>query len=91
MIPIVKSIKYREKGYGFLVDDQGDYLAHPTRPEQVGNVNMRTGEMSEELKKKLGSNVRLDTKLVEKFKEVADKGVRSQVFYKSTAGIEQAG
>ena len=91
LVPIVKAIKYREKGYGFLVDDQGDYLAHPTRPEQVGNVNMRTGEMSEDLKKKLGSNVRLDTKLVEKFKEVADKGVRSQVFYKSTAGIEQAG
>ena len=88
---IVKTIKYREKGYGFIVDDSGDYLAHPTRPEQVGNVNMRTGEMSAELQKKLGSNVKLDPSLVAKFKEVADKGVRSSVSYKSTAGIRQAG
>lgn len=88
---IVKTIKYREKGYGFIVDDNGDYLAHPTRPEQVGNVNMRTGEMSAELQKKLGSTVKLDPVLVGKFKEVADKGVRTQVSYKSTAGINQAG
>jgi len=91
MVPMVKAIKYREKGYGFLVDDTGVYLAHPTRPEQVGNVNMRTGEMSAELQQKLGSSVKLDPKIIEKFKEVADKGTRTQVFYKSTAGIDQAG
>ncbi len=88
---IVKTVKYREKGYGFIVDDNGAYLAHPTRPDQVGNVNMRTGEMSAELQKKLGSNVKLDPTLIAKFKEVADKGVRTQVSYKSTAGINQAG
>ena len=66
-------------------------MAHPTRPEQVGHVNMRTGEMSAELQKKLGSNVKLDPTLIEKFKEVADKGIRSKVAYKSTAGINQAG
>ena len=91
LIPTVKAIKYREKGYGFIVDDSGMYLAHPTRPEQVGHVNMRTGEMSAELQQKLGSSTKLDPRLIEKFKEVADKGTRSQVFYKSTAGIEQAG
>ncbi len=91
LMSIVKSIKYREKGYGFIVDDGGQYLAHPTRPEQVGHVNMRTGEMSAELQKKLGSNVKLDPALIAKFKEVADKGIRAQVSYKSTAGINQAG
>lgn len=91
LMPTVKAIKYREKGYGFIVDDSGMYLAHPTRPEQVGHVNMRTGEMSAELQQKLGSNVKLDPQLIEKFKEVADKGIRAQVFYKSTAGIDQAG
>ena len=30
MATIVKSIKYRTKGYGFIVDDSGVYLAHPT-------------------------------------------------------------
>lgn len=91
LMSIVKSIKYREKGYGFIVDDGGQYLAHPTRPEQVGNVNMRTGEMSVELQKKLGSNIKIDSTLVTKFKEAADKGVRAQVSYRSTAGINQAG
>jgi len=91
MTTIVKSIKYRAKGYGFIVDDSGVYLAHPTRPEQVGHMNMKTGEMSAELQKKLGSNVKLDTRLIEKFKETSDKGVRTHVLYKSTAGIEQAG
>lgn len=47
--------------------------------------------MSAELQKKLGSNVKLDPALIAKFKEVADKGVRSKVAYKSTAGINQAG
>lgn len=91
MTTIVKSIKYRAKGYGFIVDDSGVYLAHPTRPEQVGHMNMKTGEMSAELQKKLGSNIKLDPRLIEKFKETSDKGVRTHVFYKSTAGIEQAG
>ena len=91
MTTIVKSIKYREKGYGFIVDDGGAYLAHPTRPEQVGNVNMRTGEMSAELQQKLGSSVKLDPQLIAKFKEAAEKNVRTRVFYKSTAGIQQAG
>ena len=91
MATIVKSIKYRTKGYGFIVDDSGVYLAHPTRPEQVGHMNMKTGEMSAELQKKLGSNVKLDPRLIEKFKETSDKGVRTHVKYKSTAGIDQAG
>ena len=91
MTAIVKSIKYREKGYGFIVDDSGAYLAHPTRPEQVGNVNMRTGEMSAALQQKLGTSVKLDSQLIAKFIEAAEKNVRTRVFYKSTAGIQQAG
>ncbi len=91
MTTIVKSIKYREKGYGFIVDDSGTYLAHPTRPEQVGNANMRTGEMSAALQQKLGTSVKLDPQLIAKFKEAAEKDVRTRVFYKSTAGIQQAG
>ena len=88
---VTKTIKYRQQGYGFIVDDLGDYLAHPTRPELVGNMNMRTGEIKPELQQKLGASVRLDPRLMDAFKVAADKGTRTRVEYKSTAGVDQSG
>ena len=88
---MVKSIKYKQKGYGALLDDSGNYLAHAARPDQVGNANLKTGALSPELQNKLGSGAKLDTRLVEQFRQVADKDVRSHVAFRSIAGTDEAG
>ncbi|MCP6429247.1 cache domain-containing protein, partial [Klebsiella pneumoniae] len=40
LLPIIKDIKFKQQGYGELLDDSGVYLAHPTRPELVGSMNV---------------------------------------------------
>ncbi|MEN6564843.1 MAG: methyl-accepting chemotaxis protein [Veillonellales bacterium] len=91
LLPIIKDIKFKQAGYGALLDDSGLYLAHPTRPELVGNMNVKTGEISGELKNKLGSGAGLDPKFMAAFAESTEKGKRVQVEYKSTTGFDQIG
>lgn len=91
IIAIAKTIKFKEKGYGAIMDDSGVYLAHPTRPELNGNMNVRTGEITPELQAKLGSGTKLDPKLMNACKEVSEKGNRIRLQYKSTTGADQTG
>ncbi len=89
LVSIVKDIKYKQKGYGALLDDSGVYLAHPTRPELVGNMNLSTGQISPELQQQLGANAKVDSQLIEAFKETTEKNVRTRVAYKTTTGTSQ--
>ena len=91
LIPIAKSIKFKDKGYGAIMDDGGVYLAHPTRPELNGNMNVKTGEINPELQAKLGTNTKIDPKLMNAFNEVAEKGHRIRLQYQSTSGADQTG
>lgn len=89
LVPIIKDIRFKQQGYGALIDASGTYLAHPTRPELMGNMNIKTGEISGELKNKLGSNAKLDPKFVSAFGDSAAKGNPVYVEYKATTGFEQ--
>ena len=91
LIPIAKAIKFKEKGYGAIMDDGGVYLAHPTRPELNGNMNVKTGEINPELQAKLGANTKIDPKLMNAFKQVAETGKRIRLQYQSTSGADQTG
>ena len=91
LLPVVKVIKYKDKGYGALLAVNGIYLVHPTRPELNGNMNLRTGEMAEAMKKTLGANAAVDPQLMNGFKQVAEKGERLRVQYKATNGASQIG
>ena len=91
IMPFVKAIKFKEKGYGAIMDDSGVYLAHPTRPELNGAMNVKTGEIAPELQAKLGANTKLDPKLMNAVKEVSEKGARIRLQYKSTSGADQTG
>lgn len=88
LAPIIKDIHFKQEGYGALLSDQGMYLAQPVIPELVGNLNLKTGEMSAELKNK---STILDPKLTAAFQETAEKNTRIQVQYKTTTGSEQIG
>jgi methyl-accepting chemotaxis protein len=88
LAPIIKDIHFKQEGYGVLLSDQGMYLAQPVIPELVGNLNLKTGEMSDELKSK---STAIDPKLTTAFQEVAEKNTRIQLQYKTTTGSEQSG
>lgn len=91
IMPIVKDIKFKQQGYGALLDDSGIYLAHPTRPELAGNMNLKTGEISEELKKKLGNSTAVSPKLQTAFNQALEKTTRVATQYTTTTGIDQIG
>ena len=90
LMPLVKSIKYKQLGYGAIIDNGGVYLAHPTRPELVGKMDLKTGKIAEDLKDKFGANA-IDPKLMNAFKEVTEKNTRIRFQYKSTAGVDTTG
>jgi methyl-accepting chemotaxis protein len=90
LMPLAQAIKFKKQGYGAILDDSGVYLAHPTRPELAGNMNLRTGEISVALKEKLGANAVVSTYLIQAFKDVVDKNVRIKLQYKATTGSEQS-
>ncbi len=91
LLPVIKIIKFKEKGYGALLDDNGVYLVHPTRPDLNGKMNLRTGAIDEEVKKKLPPNTALDPQLLNGFKKVTETGERLRFPYKATNGAEQVG
>ncbi len=91
LLPVIKTIKFKAKGYGALLDDSGIYLVHPTRPELNGKMNLRTGEIADEVKKTLGANAAIDSALKNGFEQVAAKGERLRFPYKATNGASQIG
>ena len=91
LLPVVKIIKFKAKGYGALLDDNGIYLVHPTRPDLNGKMNLKTGAIDEEVKKKLPPNAAVDFQLLNGFKKVTESGERLRFPYKATNGAEQIG
>ena len=91
LLPIIQDISYKQKGYGALLEDNGVYLAHPTRPELIGNMNLKTGEISDQLKSQLGAASSLDPKLLNAFKETTEKDTRVRLEYQATTGAVQIG
>jgi methyl-accepting chemotaxis protein len=91
LLPLVKTIKFKRQGYGAIMDDSGVYLAHPTRPDLIGKMNLRTGEIAADIKSKLGSNAAIDPKLLQGFKEATEKNARVRIQYKTTTGAVQMG
>ncbi|WP_094604361.1 hypothetical protein SPSIL_051640 [Sporomusa silvacetica DSM 10669] len=91
LTPIIQDIKYKQQGYGALLSDTGIYMAHPTRPELVGGMNLATGEISGELQQKLGPDVKLDPILLSAFKETIEKNIRTRFEFKASTGAVQSG
>ena len=90
--PIIQDIKFKQHGYGALLEDSGLYLVHPTRPEFAGNMNLKTGEFSAELKNQENMSNGIDPRLSAAFTQALETHKRVHMQYKSTsANIEQVG
>ncbi|MCM0760523.1 methyl-accepting chemotaxis protein [Sporomusa sphaeroides DSM 2875] len=90
--PIIQDIKFKQHGYGALLEDGGLYLVHPTRPELAGNMNLKNGEISAELKNKGNMINGIDPRLSAAFTQALETDSRVRMQYKPTSSnVEQVG
>jgi len=88
--PIIQDIHFKKEGYGVLVSNQGVYLAHGLSPELIGQLNINTGEISDQLKNTL-DNKSIDPRIMQSYKDVTAQNRRIHVQYTTLAGSEQIG
>ncbi len=82
----VKGLKFLDTGYGQLADDSGMIIAHPTRPDLVGKLNLAEKKINAELKL---AQAELDDSLISLFKAVRDSGKQTQGAYTFVDGVKR--
>lgn len=85
---LIKGLKFLDTGYGFVADDSGTVIAHPTLPAVLGKLNLSQKKIHEELK--LGQS-ELDDNLVSLFTTAAQSGKQVHGLYKFTDGAARSG
>jgi len=81
---LIKDLRFKDTGYGAVVDDSGLLLAHPKMPELVGKLNYTQKKINPELKLK---ETELDDRLITLFKKVAESGKQAEGKYSFVDGI----
>ena len=82
----LKELKFKDTGYGAIVDDKGLLLAHPRMQNLVGKLNYAEKKINPELKLQ---QAELDDRLISLFKKVAEAGKQGQGRYAFVDGIER--
>ncbi len=82
----LKELKFKDTGYGAIVDDKGLLLANPKMSNLVGKLNYAEKKINPELKLQ---QAELDDRLISLFKKVAETGKQGQGRYTFVDGIER--
>lgn len=82
----IQNLKFKDTGYGAIVDDKGVLLAHPKMQNLVGKLNYTEKKINPELKLQ---QTELDDRLITLFKKVAETGKQAQGRYVFVDGIER--
>ena len=75
MNDLVKDIKFKQTGYGYLLDETGMLIAHGSKPEYIGKLNLAKKEINPELKI---ADKALDDRLLALSKISVEKGQKSR-------------
>lgn len=75
MNDLVKDIKFKQTGYGYLLDETGMLIAHGSKPEYIGKLNLAKKEINPELKL---ADKSLDERLLALSKTSIEKGQRAR-------------
>jgi methyl-accepting chemotaxis protein len=81
----IDNIKYKETGFGYLVDDSGLILSNPKFPEVIGKLNISEKTVNKELKLSVSE---LDDNLINLFKAASKDGKQVLGNYRSFDNIE---
>lgn len=82
----VKKLKFKETGYGFVVDASGLTLAYPTNGEFIGKLKLNDKKVDPELKVQKSE---LDDRLVDLFKIAAVNGKQITGKYNFVDGVAE--
>ncbi|HWR29944.1 MAG TPA: methyl-accepting chemotaxis protein, partial [Negativicutes bacterium] len=84
MNDLVKDIKFKETGYGFLLDETGMLIAHGSKPDYIGKLNLTKKTVDPELK--LG-NIALDDRLLSLSKTSIEQGQKARGVFSFIDGV----
>lgn len=82
--PIIRDVKFKDTGYGYLADNSGMVLAHPKMPELIGKLNLVEKKIASEIKVQ---NIELDDRLPNLFRAAADSGKQVKGLYTFIDGV----
>lgn len=88
MNELVKDVKFKDTGYGYLLDEQGTIIAHGVKPELIGKLNITKKTVNPELK--LG-NIEIDDRLIALSKTSVEAGQKVRGTYMFIDGITHIG
>jgi len=88
MSELVKDVKFKDTGYGYLLDEKGTIIAHGMRPELIGKLNITTKAINPELK--LG-NIEIDDRLISLSKASIEAGQKVRGSYTFIDGVTHIG
>lgn len=83
----IKGIKFKDTGYGYIIDDSGTVMTHPQLPATVGKLSFKEKKVNPELKLAV---TELDDRIMKLFALAADKGEQVQGRYEFGAGEQFA-
>lgn len=85
---LLADIKFKETGYGYIIDGTGNLIASHTEPELINKLNFSEKAINPELNLKVKE---LDSRLIDSFKAVRDNGTTISSNYIDTNGNEHIG
>lgn len=74
----LENVKFKQSGYGYIVEDSGTVLAHAKQPALISKMNVLAKEINPELKL---SVTQLDGKLTQAFQQVFETGKAVEIEY----------
>ncbi|MDF2566234.1 MAG: Methyl-accepting chemotaxis protein signaling domain protein [Massilibacillus sp.] len=80
---VLDGIKFRESGYGYIVESKGKVIANNKAPEFINKLDLTEKTINPELKTSMSE---LDEHLMKSFKEVAQTGEAESCYYKNVFG-----
>jgi len=87
ILQTIDTIKYKETGYAYLVDDKGLMLSNPKFPEVIGKLNLSEKKINQEWKLSVNE---VDDNLMNLFKAATKDGKQVLGHYRSFDNIEYA-
>lgn len=83
---LLMQVRFLDNGYGYLVDQSGVVLAHATRPEAVGKLDLTKKEIDASIGEE---NTQLDDRLINAFKSAVENNQQISSHYMSGKTSEQ--
>ncbi|EIW19455.1 MULTISPECIES: methyl-accepting chemotaxis protein [Pelosinus] len=85
---LVKDIRFKDTGYGFLTDHLGTVIAYPKNPEMIGKLKLNEKQINPQLNLPVKE---LDERLLSLFKTVNEKGTQMEGLYSFIDNVTKMG